>query len=118
MDRNMRRLRKQAALRIEESARVVAPLLNIGGVSCPFERGAHLFGNGREEMTPHLNLDGIEHLLYRRDVESPFSATVCADHELLGSCVLWKLEHYPDAVLVVELEVMFRLFIALGFPIH
>ena len=48
------------AIGIEERTGVIATLFDVGGEGGAAERGAHLFGDGVEEMLEDIELDGIE----------------------------------------------------------
>ena len=54
--RDVRRLRHQPPLRVEQRARVVAPLLDVRRKRRPRQRHAHLLGHLRQAMVPDLEL--------------------------------------------------------------
>ena len=50
MNRQVRSLGKQATLRVEQCARVILPLLDVGTVGRALERLAHLLGNTHKRV--------------------------------------------------------------------
>src|SRR5579875_751580 len=60
---NMRRLRNQTALRIEDSAREIAPLLDIGRIAATSQYHTHLLGDSGERAAKNLQA-------YRSDTNS------------------------------------------------
>ena len=54
VDRDVGRLGDHVALDVEYRAREVAAFLDVRRKGCPLHRGAHLFGDGREHVTEHL----------------------------------------------------------------
>jgi hypothetical protein len=47
--------------RVEQSARIVAPFLDIGRKRGAFQRGAHFFRNRMKQAFEDFELDGIDH---------------------------------------------------------
>jgi hypothetical protein len=65
MNGDMGRLGDHLAPPVEDGARVIAPLLDIGGMSGPTESNPHLFGNRGEKILEDLELDGIVSSFHR-----------------------------------------------------
>ena len=56
VDGHMGCLRNHAAVVVEDGAGMVAPLLDVGGMSAALHRHAHLFGYRRKEMAKDFEL--------------------------------------------------------------
>src|SRR5204863_332976 len=59
MQRDVRRLRDQPTLAVEQADRAVAPLLNVGRERGADKIRAHLLGDGQEAVREHLHQDRI-----------------------------------------------------------
>ena len=59
MHRHMRGVGDEMALRIEDGAGEIEPLLDVDRIGGVLQRDAHLFGDRHEEVVEHLQHDGI-----------------------------------------------------------
>src|SRR5581483_8407989 len=60
VDGDVGRLGDEAAPRVEDRARVVAPLLDVRREGGPPEHDAHLLGDAREAVVRELEVDGVQ----------------------------------------------------------
>jgi hypothetical protein len=60
VNRDVRRLREQLTVGIEQRTRKIPPLFDVGRERHPLQRDPHLIGRGFEEVAEELKLDGID----------------------------------------------------------
>src|SRR5436309_246459 len=82
----------QAAPGIEDRARMVAALLDIGGEPGAFQSCAHFFRDGRKEVTPDLYLNRVKFRQNALPTDARLSDTKCAVEQ--GQCIM--LQEYLD----------------------